>query len=762
MAETSNFLVQIIEDDLRDGRHHQVVTRFPPEPNGYLHIGHAKALCADFGLAERYGGRCHLRFDDTNPVKEDPRYAEAIQQDVRWLGFDWGEHLYWASDYFGQLYAWARQLVERDLAYVDEQTEEQIQRNRGTVESPGVPSPWRDRPFTESLRLLEEMKEGLHPDGAMVLRAKIDMAHPNMKLRDPLMYRIRNVPHPRTGTSWHIYPFYDYAHGLSDALEHVSHSFCSLEYENNRALYDWFVEHLPTPARPRQYEFARLVLPYTVLSKRRLIGLVEGGHVSGWDDPRMPTIAGLRRRGVTPAAIRAFIESVGVGRANSVVDPALLDHAIRDDLNDKAPRYMAVLDPVELLVESWPEDRVDELEASLWPHDVRREGSRTVAFTRRLFVERADVAVDPPKGWRRLAPGREVRLRYGYLVTVTGIDTDTDGRVRRVRVTHDPESRGGTSPDGRKVKGTIHWVSADRSVPMEVRELDRLFTVEHPGKDRDYLLDLNPESLVVRGAQGEPALADLPPGSHVQLERTGYFFADPVDSRQGAPVWNRVVALKDSWGKAQSPEEPSPRAAPKPPPGPAKEKVLAPEVEARATTLADLHDIERSEADILAQDPDRASWFVLAAQSGPADAVAKLMVHVLLPSLGDHPHIAHLGDLPFDAVAFGQLATSSSDGTLSSPLTRKVLEHMLVTGDAPSVIIEREGLALMPDVQLAALVEEVVSGSPDKVAAYRGGHEGLFGFFMGQVMKQSQGKADPERARALLGDRLGSADSPKR
>jgi len=756
VSDASNFLVQIIEDDLRDGRHQQIVTRFPPEPNGYLHIGHAKAICTDFGLAERYGGRCHLRFDDTNPVKEDPKYADAIQRDIRWLGFDWGEHLYWASDYFEQLYTWAQQLVERELAYVDEQTEEEIQTHRGTVDSAGTPSPWRDRPTAESLRLLDEMRRGVHPDGAMVLRAKLDMAHPNMKMRDPLMYRIRNVEHPRTGTAWHIYPFYDYAHGLSDALEHISHSLCSLEFENNRALYDWFVEHLSTPSTPRQYEFARLVLPYTVLSKRWLIQLVEGGHVSGWDDPRMPTIAGFRRKGVTPAAIRAFIDSVGVGRANSVVDPALLDHAIRDDLNDKAPRYMAVLDPVEVVVESWTDGKVDELHASLWPHDVPKEGSRTVPFTRRLYVERSDVAVEPPKGWRRLAPGREVRLRYGYLVTVVGIDTDTDGNVTRVRVTHDPASRGGVSPDGRKVKGTIHWVSADESVPMTLRVYDRLFSVEHPGKGGDYLDDLNPDSLTVRSAQGEPALAALPGGSHVQLERTGFFYADTIDSRDGAPVWNRVVPLKDSWGKASKPVQPprTPKVEPTPS-VPGKAKALAPEIEARAAALAAHHGIERAEADILADDADRASWFVLAAQSGPADDVAKIMVHVLIPAIASDDRIAHLGDLPFDAAAFGLLATASADGTLSSPLTRKVLEHMLASGDDPATIIEREGLALMSEADLLALVEGVVAAHPDRVEAYQGGRKGLFGFFMGQVMKGSKGKADPERARALLEERLG-------
>jgi len=755
--DASNFLVQIIEDDLRSGRHQQVVTRFPPEPNGYLHIGHAKAVVADFGLAARYDGRCHLRFDDTNPVKEDPKYAEAMKRDIHWLGFDWGDHLYWASDHFPQLYEWAQLLIEQGKAYVDESSEEEIRELRGTVDTPGRPSTWRSRPPAESLERLEQMRRGDHPDGAMVLRAKIDLAHPNMKMRDPLMYRIRNVPHPRTGDAWHIYPFYDYAHGLSDAIEGVTHSMCSLEFENNRAVYDWFVENLPTPSRPRQYEWARLKLHYTLLSKRKLIQLVDDGHVDGWDDPRMPTLAGMRRRGMTPASIRNFCDRVGVAKANSSVDPLLLENAIRDDLNDKAPRYMAVLDPLEVVVTSWPEGEVDVLSASLWPHDIDREGTREVPFTRRLYIERSDFAEEPPKGWRRLAPGREVRLRYGYLITVDRVVKGDDGEVVRLEVTHDPASRGGVSPDGRKVKGTVHWVSAEAGIAQPVRLFDRLFRVPEPGRDRPFLDDLNPEARVDTEAVAEPALARIDPGSHVQLERTGYFFADPVDSAPGAPVWNRVVPLKDSWGKAATPPAQAPtKRAPKPkkrgPEGPPPE--LPPEVVARAERLARSHKLDRKEAELVALSEAREQFFRRAATAGPPEAVAKLLVNVLLGEIDDEG----LAEVAFVPEAFGALAARSADGTLSSNLTKQVLARMLETGSDPDDIIDSEGLRLLSDADVVALVDEVVAAHADKVTAYREGRTNLLGFFMGQVMKASGGRADPARAKELVRARLDATD----
>ena len=740
----SNFLVQIIEDDLASGRHQGVVTRFPPEPNGYLHIGHAKAVVADFGLAARYGGRCHLRFDDTNPVKEDPKYAEAIQRDIRWLGFDWGEHLYWASDYFQQLYDWAVQLVREGKAYVDESSEEEIRELRGSIEEAGRPSRWRDRPVDESLERLDEMRRGVHPDGAMVLRAKIDLGHANMKMRDPLMYRIRNVEHPRTGHTWHIYPFYDYAHGLSDAIEHVTHSMCSLEFENNRALYDWFVDNLPTPSRPHQYEWARLKIHYVVLSKRKLIQLVDDGHVDGWDDPRMPTIAGMRRRGFTPASIRNFCDRVGVAKANSTVDPLLLENAIRDDLNDKAPRYMGVFDPLEVVVSTWPAGEVDTLDASLWPHDVDREGTRPVPFTRHLYVERSDFAETPPKGWRRLAPGVEVRLRYGYLVTVDNVVKDDTGRVIRLEVSHDPASRGGVSPDGRKVKGTIHWVSAEQGVERPVRIFDRLFKVEQPGKDRPFLEDINPNARVDATAVVEPAAARLGPSEHVQFERTGYFYADPLDSGEGAPVFNRVVPLKDSWGKAKAAPAPVKKPKAKAPKKSKAPREVPPEVLERAERLVQSHQIDHKEAVLVAVTEERERFFRSASTAGPPEAVAKLLVNVLVGEVDD------LGSLPFVPEAFGALAARSVDGTLSSNLTKQVLARMLETGSDPDDIIDAEGLALMGDDELHPLISEVLAAHADKVTAYREGRTNLLGFFMGQVMKASGGRADPARAKGLV------------
>ena len=513
----SNFVRAKIDADLAAGTYDGVVTRFPPEPNGYLHIGHAKAILTNFGIAADYGGRCHLRMDDTNPTTEDTEYVEAIKHDLAWLGCDWGEHLYFASDYFDRLYAFAQEFVRQGKAYVCSMSAEELRAARGTPAEPATASPDRDRDPAESLRLLEEMRRGDHPEGAYTLRAKLDLASPNMQLRDPAMYRIRHTPHHRTGDAWHIYPMYDFAHGLSDAIEGVTHSLCSLEFENNRPLYDFYVRSvLPSPW-PEQREFARLEIEGTVTSKRKLLQLVRDGHVSGWDDPRMPTLSGFRRRGVRPEAIRAFIDSVGLAKANSTVDPALLDHFIRDDLNTLAPRRMGVLDPLEVVVENWEADEVDWLDAPDWPHDVPKEGSRRVPFSKVLVIDQDDFAVDPPTGWRRLAPGAEVRLRHGYVFQCTTIDTDGDGTVLRLRGLVDRSTRGGTHPEGRKVKGAIHWVSKAHAVTAEVRLYDRLFAVPNPGADGDFLDDLDPASLQVVTALVEPAMADA--SGHVQLER---------------------------------------------------------------------------------------------------------------------------------------------------------------------------------------------------------------------------------------------------
>jgi glutaminyl-tRNA synthetase len=546
----SDFIRDIVAEDLRSGKHRRVVTRFPPEPNGYLHIGHAKSICLNFGIAQEFGGICHLRFDDTNPLKEDVEYVDSIEEDIRWLGFDWGDKLFFASDYFERLYQFAELLIRDGKAYVDSLSAEEMRAYRGTLTEPGRPSPYRDRPAAESLDLFGRMRAGEFADGAHVLRARIDMASPNLNMRDPVLYRIRRATHHRTGDAWCIYPMYDFAHPLSDAIEGITHSICTLEFEDHRPLYDWLIEHCRTEAVPHQYEFARLNLNYTVMSKRRLLQLVTDGRVAGWDDPRMPTLSGLRRRGVPPEAIRAFAASVGVAKRNSTVDVGMLEHAIRDDLNRRAPRVMAVLRPLKVVIENWPAGRVDELEAVNNPEDASM-GTRRVPFAGELWIEQDDFREVPPPKYFRLSPGREVRLRWGYFVTCTGVVKDDRGDVVEVRCTYDPETRGGNAPDGRKVKATLHWVSAAHAVDADVRLYDRLFSAEEPGGD-EWLAQLNPTSLeVLRGCKLEASLADAAPGSRWQFERVGYFCVDPVDSRPGAPVWNRTVTLKDTWAKIE-------------------------------------------------------------------------------------------------------------------------------------------------------------------------------------------------------------------
>jgi len=545
-----DFIRDIVEADLAEKRIGTVVTRFPPEPNGYLHIGHAKSICLNFGIATEFGGRCHLRFDDTNPAKEEQEYIDAIKADVRWLGFDWGEHLHHASDYFEQLYAWAEQLIRDGKAYVDDQSPEEIRLTRGTLTEAGTNSPFRNRSVDENLDLFRRMRAGEFPNGARVLRAKIDMASGNINLRDPVMYRILHAPHPRTGTQWKIYPSYDFAHGQSDAIEGVTHSICTLEFADHRPLYDWFIENLPVPSRPRQYEFARLNITYTVLSKRVLTALVKGGHVAGWDDPRMPTLAGLRRRGVPPEAIRDFVRRVGVAKSNSVVEAAMLEFSIRECLNRKAPRRMAVLRPLKVVIENYPEGQRETLEAANHPDDPAA-GTRPVTFARELYIERDDFMENPPKKFFRLSPGQEVRLRYAYFIRCREAIKDAAGEIVELRCSYDPATRGGNAPDGRKVKATLHWVCAHDAVDAEVRLYNPLFTKPDPAGGENFAADLNPDSLeVLTGAKLEPAVVrDNSPGA-VQFERQGYFCRDP-DSTPDRPVFNRTVGLRDSYAKAK-------------------------------------------------------------------------------------------------------------------------------------------------------------------------------------------------------------------
>ena len=550
----SNFITTIIETDLKanknDGR---LATRFPPEPNGYLHIGHAKSICLNFGVANTYNGTCNLRFDDTNPTKEDVEYVDAIMEDVRWLGFNWDDRLHYASDYFEQLYDFAVQLIRTGNAYVDDLSADEIRQHRGTLTEPGTDSPWRSRSVEENLDLFQRMRAGEFEDGSRVLRAKIDMAHPNLIMRDPTLYRIRKTSHHRTGDTWCIYPMYDFTHCLSDSIEGITHSLCTLEFENNRPLYDWVLDHVDAPCHPQQIEFARLNLSYTVLSKRKLIQLVDEGHVSGWDDPRIPTICGLRRRGYTPEAIRNFCDRIGVAKRDSVVDVALLEYSIREDLNKRAPRVMGVLRPLKVVIENYPVGQVDELEAVNNPEDPHA-GVRKVPFSREIYIERDDFMENPPKKFFRLGPGREVRLRYAFFVTcIDVIKDEKSGEVVELRCTYDPATRGGDAPDGRKVKATLHWVSAAHAVDADVRLYDRLFSKANPDEKEDgktYMDFINPEALeVLHGCKLEPCLADASPGFFCQFERMGYFCVDAKDSKPGELVFNRTVTLRDAWAK---------------------------------------------------------------------------------------------------------------------------------------------------------------------------------------------------------------------
>jgi glutaminyl-tRNA synthetase len=550
-AERSDFIREIVAADVRAGSQREIVTRFPPEPNGYMHIGHAKSICLNFGVAREFGGHCNLRFDDTNPVKEEQEYIDAIQDDVRWLGFDWGSHLYHASDYFEQLYDWAVHLVRAGDAYVDDLSADEIRAHRGTLTEPGRDSPFRDRSVDENVDLFGRMRAGEFPDGARVLRARIDMAAPNISLRDPVLYRIVHAAHPRTGDTWCIYPTYDMAHGQSDAIEGVTHSICTLEFEAHRPLYDWLIERLPVPSRPRQYEFARLNLSYTVLSKRFLLRLVEEGRVRGWDDPRMPTISGLRRRGFPAEGIRDFAEMVGVTKTDSVIEYGLLEHAVRSVLNRTAARRFGVLDPIKVVIDDYPVDRVEDVEVPNNPEDPSA-GTRTVPFSRELWIERDDFMEEPAPKFFRLAPGREVRLRSAYFVTCREVVKDASGRITELRCTHDPATRGGDAPDGRRPKATLHWLSAARALPAEVRLYGQLFTRPDPGADGDLFGDLDPCSeSVLTGALVEPSLRDARAGETVQFERLGYFAPDS-DSRPDALVFNRTLSLKDTWAKVKA------------------------------------------------------------------------------------------------------------------------------------------------------------------------------------------------------------------
>jgi glutaminyl-tRNA synthetase len=783
MSEPSDFIRDMIRADVAAGKHGgNVVTRFPPEPNGHLHIGHAKAICVDFGVAREFGGRCHLRMDDTNPTTEDVSYVEAIKRDVKWLGFDWGEHLYYASDYFDRFYELAERLIRLERAYVDDLPDEEFGRSfRGTITEAGKNSPYRTRSVDENLALFRGMRDGKFKDGEKVLRAKIDMSSPNMKMRDPPLMRIKHAHHYRTANKWCLYPLYDYAHCLEDSFEGVTHSLCTMEFESARELYDWVIKATEVPHVPQQTEFARLNLTYTVMSKRKLLQLVEQKRVSGWDDPRMPTIAGFRRRGYTPESIRDFIGKVGVAKNLSTVDVALLESCARDDLDGRSPRVMTILKPLELVIESFPENEVEELEAPYWPPgstarddiDPTLRGGRKLPFSRTLLIEADDFAEFPPAGWKRLAPGKEVRLRHGYIVTCTRVEQE-NGQIIRVFCTHDPATRGGVAVDGKRIDGTLHWLSKAHAKDVEVRIYDRLFTTESPGSDEsvDWLHELNPASLSVMHAKAEPSLLAAKAGDRFQFERVGFFFADP-DSKPGAPVFNRTVPLKDSWAKqtaaakgsstrvtapavpnakratsetvadvgAKSSKKPASVAAP-----------LGPEAQA----LVDTHALTADEARSIAQEPALRLLFDAAMAAPDGKKHAKAVASVLVNDLLGEMRSKKLDEVPFLGDALVELVLLGEEGTISTKQSKDVIVEMIATGHRPRAIAAEKGMKQIASADaLGPVVDEVLASNADIVGRYKGGNLNVFGAIVGLVMKQTKGQGNPKVIAELVKAKLG-------
>lgn len=758
-TEGLDFIRTIVEDDLRSGRCKRVLVRFPPEPNGYPHIGHAKSSTLNFGLATQYDGICNLRFDDTNPETEDIEYVRAIKRDLRWMGFDWGDHEFYASDYFEQLYAWAVCLVEKGKAYVDDLSEEEIRSYRGTVTEPGRPSPFRQRTVDENLDLLERMRRGEFGDGERVLRARINMEHPNMKMRDPLMYRIRHARHYRRGDEWCIYPFYDWAHGQSDAIEGITHSICTLEFTVNRPLYDWYLDALEISPRPYQYEFARLNLAYSVTSKRKLLQLVNDGHVTGWDDPRMPTLAGIRRRGVTPMAVRRFCEDVGTTKVDSVSDPELLDHNIRRDLNDKAPRVMCVLRPLKVTITNYPADRQEMIDAPYWPHDIDRQGSRNVPFSRSLLIEREDFRLEPPKGYRRLTPGGAVRLRYAYIIQCDQVVRDADGAVTELLCTYYPDKR--SNAQSPKAKGTIHWVDAQCSLPVEVRLYDRLFNAPIPGDgDRAFKEDLNTQALeILQDSRIEPSIEGDGPDTRFQFTRLGYFWQDPEDSRPDRLVFNRIVSLRDTWGKIEAQAAPETGARPlASPTGTVREKSRPPvtrnlsdEVRQWVDQAMNTAGLPEKDAILLATTPGASTYYEEAARSAKPGTVATWLIHSLMPACKGQ----NLSAITVTPIHFATLVRMVDSGELTTHVAREVLSEMLNSGGDPEELAHKKTSELVEDPAiLLPIIDGLLAEFPDKVATYRSGKIGLLGFFVGQVMKATGGKAKPHVVKDLVRDRL--------
>ena len=771
----ADFIRQIVAEDTESGRYGgRVVTRFPPEPNGFMHIGHAKSVCLNFGVAKEFGGVCHLRYDDTNPEGENEAFVVGFQEDIRWLGFDWGEHLYFASDYFERMYDCAVILIEKGLAYVDSESEEEIREGRGTVTKAGTPGRYRDRTVDENLDFFRRMREGEFEGGTHVLRAKIDLESANMLMRDPVLYRIRHARHYRQGDEWCIYPMYDYAHCLEDAFEDVTHSICTLEFENNRELYDWVLDNVGfEEPRTHQYEFARLDLEHAVLSKRRIIPLVEAGIVSGWDDPRLSTVRGIRRRGVPPEALRLFCKMIGVAKAQSVVDIGKLEYAIREVLNQAAPRVMAVLDPIKIVLIDYPDGQTEEFEAPYFPHDVPREGTRMVPFSNELFIERTDFEEDPPPGFRRLVPGGEVRLRHAYVVRCEKVVRDKAGQLMELHCTHDSESRGGKGTTGRKVKGTIQWVSSAHALTAEIRMYDHLF-LEIPESDSDedeeIVSRINPDSLrILEGAKVEPSIGDDSPDTRYQFERTGYFWKDPTDGVGEELVFNRIVSLKDSWSRSTAKSDVKvpkgksgsekvmnkPKRPEKPAVNESREAVRAadPQLMARFERYSDGLGLTLEQADLLTTSPEVSEFFekALAVYDEPAEVAGWITTDVR-GLLGAR----RLKDLTFDGEGLGQLVALVAADRLSRRAGKDVLARMIDEGGDPHQLIVEMGLEKVSDRSaLESVIEEIFAAWPEKVIEYQAGKSGLIGMFVGEVMKSTNGAADPKVARELLLKKLG-------
>ena len=749
MSENKDFLRAIVEEDLNSKKYEKIVTRFPPEPNGFPHIGHAKSIFINFGIARDYNGHCNLRMDDTNPTTEDTKYVEALKDAVTWLGYDWGENVQFTSNYFPKIYEYAIELIKMGKAYVDSLDEEQMREYRGTVTEAGKRSEFASRSIEENLDLFERMKNGEFKDGEHVLRAKIDMSAANMKLRDPLLYRIRHAHHFRTNDDWCIYPMYDFAHCLSDYIEGVTHSICTLEFENNRDIYNWVLDTLQlTPPRPYQHEFARLGINYTVMSKRKLLELVNKGLVSGWDDPRMPTIAGYKRRGYTPESILTFCEQIGIAKANSMVDVSQLEFCIRDDLNTKSPRVMCVLDPIKVVIENF--EGVEEIDASYYPHDVPKEGSRKIPFSKEVYIEREDFSENPPKGYNRLTIDQPVRLRHAYIITCKEVIKDDNGNIVEIRAEYNPASKSGNDKSGIKVKSAIQWVSVNEAKKIEVRLYDRLFKDEAP----ETLDDLNPDSLkVIKDALIEPAVITDKVDVRFQFERQGYFYADPIDYSDDKPVFNKIVGLKDSWAKKSKPKtEVKTQSKPK---IETKKEVVHGEAEPMTESQKALFDkytndlkLNNEVSNILARDEVLSNFYEdsLKIFNSPV-TIANIVANDVAKELKDKT----IDELKFNCEMISELVKMIDEETISSKIAKQVFEEMTKTGEKPSKIVEDKGLVQVSDpAVILPIIENVISQNPENVEKYKAGNNKLFGFFVGQVLKATGGKANPKVVNELI------------